>query len=114
MVTAYSFGRIVVDGREYRKDLIILADGSVYHPWWRGEGHSLTHDDMEAVMAAPPDIVVVGTGAYGRMSADKSLLDWLESAGVTLKLLPTDKAVAEYNSALESGKKVAACLHLTC
>lgn len=114
MVESYSFGRIVVDGREYRKDLIILADGSVHHPWWRNAGHTLTYDDIQSVMAVPPEIVVAGTGAYGRMSVDKSLASRLDSKGISLRVLPTDKAVPEFNSLVESGKKVAACLHLTC
>lgn len=114
MVSSYSFGRIVVDGQEFRKDLIILADGSIHHPWWRSAGHSLSYEDMGPVMAAPPEIVVVGTGAYGRLSAEKSLVPRLESEGISLRIMPTEKAVSEYNSLVESGRKVAACLHLTC
>jgi hypothetical protein len=39
----YEFGRIIIDGREETKDLIILPD-RVVRNWWRQEGHALVVD----------------------------------------------------------------------
>jgi hypothetical protein len=44
----YSFGRIVVDGDEHTRDLIVLPDRVVAN-WWRREGHSLVIEDLEQV-----------------------------------------------------------------
>jgi hypothetical protein len=35
MIDAYSFGKMTINGKEFRKDLIILPDGSVLSPWIR-------------------------------------------------------------------------------
>jgi hypothetical protein len=41
----YSFGRIVVDGEEQTRDLIVLPH-RVLTNWWRREGHSLAVEDL--------------------------------------------------------------------
>jgi hypothetical protein len=62
----YEFGRIVVDGREETRDLIILPN-RVVRNWWRQEGHALVVDDLREVLDELPSQLVVGTGANGRM-----------------------------------------------
>jgi hypothetical protein len=41
----YEFGRIMIDGRQETKDLIILP-GRVVRNWWRHDGHALVLDDL--------------------------------------------------------------------
>jgi hypothetical protein len=45
----YEFGRIVVDGRQETKDLIILPH-RVVRNWWRLDGHALVLDDLAEVL----------------------------------------------------------------
>ncbi|MFQ5909498.1 MAG: hypothetical protein ACE5IJ_02115 [Thermoplasmata archaeon] len=45
MIDSYEFGRIVIDGNEYRSDVIIDSDG-VDAGWWRKEGHSLCAEHL--------------------------------------------------------------------
>jgi hypothetical protein len=56
----YEFGRIVIDGREETRDLIILPD-RVVRDWWRQEGHVLVVDDLGEVLDELPTHLVVGT-----------------------------------------------------
>jgi hypothetical protein len=42
----YEFGIIVIDGSEYRSDVIISND-RVQDNWWRKEGHRLALDDIK-------------------------------------------------------------------
>jgi hypothetical protein len=49
----YEFGRIVVDGREETRDLIILPI-RVVRNWWRQEGHALVVDDLREVLDELP------------------------------------------------------------
>jgi hypothetical protein len=114
LIEAYSFGFIKIDGREFRKDLIILPDGSVHHPWWRRSGHRLTLADLEPVLAASPDSMVVGSGAYGRMKAAPGLEEELAGRGIEVEMLPTEQAVERFNTLVSSGAMAVACLHLTC
>jgi hypothetical protein len=62
----YKFGRIVVDGCQKTKDLIILPD-RVVRNWWRKDGHALVLKDLADVLNELPGHLVVGTGADGRM-----------------------------------------------
>jgi hypothetical protein len=111
VLSDYSFGRILVDGREHRKDLIVLPDGVVSN-WWRKEGHSLVLDDLRDVLGRLPPRLIVGTGAYGRLSPHEETIRELERRGITVDALETEQAVLRYQE-LEPAE-TAAALHLTC
>jgi hypothetical protein len=42
----YSFGCMEINGKPYRKVLMILPDGTSLHPWWRRAGHTLSLPDI--------------------------------------------------------------------
>ncbi len=107
----YSFGRIVVDGEEHSKDVIILPNRVVPN-WWRKDGHSLVIEDLEDVIDELPQTLFVGTGAYGRMHPRPETIEQLKARGVEVETLTTDRAVARYNDSDTS--TTAAALHLTC
>ena len=115
----YSFGRVLVDGREETKDVIVLPE-RVVRNWWRRDGHSLVLEDLEAVMDELPARLVVGTGAYGRMRPgaygrmrpDPETIEKLRERGVEVEALPTEEAVRRYQAA--NPAETAAALHLTC
>ena len=114
MIDSYSFGCMVLDGKRYTKDLIILPDGAIVHPWWRKTGHALAISDVRDVIAASPEILVVGTGSPGLMQPEGDLCKELEAMGIETRVMPTNEAVEEYNTLRGQGKNVAACFHLTC
>lgn len=112
-INSYSFGKIVVDGTEYTADLIILPD-RVYSSWWRKEGHSLCMEDLVEIFKDKIEIIVVGTGAYGRMKVPDEVIRELKQKGIETYIAETEKAVALFNKLTEEGKKVAGAFHLTC
>lgn len=112
-ITHYSFGKITVDGVEYQADLIVFPD-SVYKSWWRKEGHSLCLEDLEEVLKRDVEILIVGTGAYGKMKVPEELKSVLKSKGIEVKVFETDRAVKEFNTLIEQHQKVAGAFHLTC
>lgn len=112
-IESYEFGRVVVDGREYRADVIILPE-RVVGDWWRLEGHGLAPEDLKEVVAAKPKTLIVGTGAYGVLSVPEDTVTFLEGRGIKLEAHETAKAVRRYNELAASGERVAAGLHLTC
>jgi hypothetical protein len=85
-IDEYQFGRIVVDGRERTKDLIILPERIVDN-WWRA-------------------------GAYGRLNPDPGLLRDLKERGLNVEVLETGAAVDRYRESNPAA--TAAALHLTC
>jgi len=107
----YEFGRIVVDGQEEQRDLIILPDRVVGN-WWRRHGHALVPEDLDEVLDDLPERLVVGTGAYGRMRPDQATVERLTARGVTAESLPTGQAVRRYGELPPA--RTAAALHLTC
>lgn len=113
MIDFYSFGKIKVAGRDYSSDIIIYPDGRVQDTWWRQQGHRLASSDIKALIAAEPEVIVVGTGSVGLMQPAGGLVDLLVEMGVELIALKSGKAVQVFNRLVEK-KKVGACFHLTC
>ncbi|MGQ9543930.1 MAG: Mth938-like domain-containing protein [Candidatus Bathyarchaeia archaeon] len=115
MIDMYEFGVIVVDGKRYVKDLIILP-GKVLEGWWRREGHNLTLEDLKELleMKVPPEVLVVGTGYSGMMNVSREVEDHLRFKGIELIVKPTRHACQIFNSLLRSKRMVTAALHLTC
>lgn len=112
MIEDYGFGRITINGKTYHADLLLFPE-HVDDRWWREESHQLKLEDLRAVMEARPDILVVGTGYFGRMHLDPMVTDRLEQEGIQLIACETKKACAEFNR-LRATQKVVAALHLTC
>lgn len=112
MIDAYAFGRITVDGTEYRADLLLLPD-RVLDSWWRKEGHNLCLEDLGEALAVKPEVLVVGQGRPGLMKVPKALVEDLERRGIEVRVAPTEQAVRTYNE-LAGKRKVVAALHLTC
>jgi hypothetical protein len=110
-IEGYRFGRLMVDGQEETRDLIILPD-RVVRNWWREDGHSLVREDLDDVLDDLPERLIVGTGASGQMRPDPEILRDLRTRGVEVEVLRTGDAVARYGSLDPAG--TAAALHLTC
>ncbi len=109
----YSFGCGVAGETRYTSDLIVFED-EMHAPWVRQAGHSLATEDLQWVLARKPEVIIVGTGAYGVLTVPQKLIDELSAQGIKLAALRTAAAVEEYNERAQEGERVAACLHLTC
>ena len=107
----YSFGRIVVDGEEHTRDLIVLPE-RVVPDWWRREGHSLALEDLDEVKDELPERLILGCGAHGQLQPPAAVIEALEKRGITVEVVPTEEAVRRYGESDE--RHTAAALHLTC
>jgi hypothetical protein len=110
-IEQYRFGRVVIDGTEQTRDVIVLPHRLVTN-WWRRDGHALVLEDLEEVLEELPDRLVVGTGADGRMRPDPACLDQLMERGIEVEVLRTDEAIHRYETLDQ--RRTAAALHLTC
>lgn len=113
MIEKSAFGSIQIDGKMYTTDIIIYPDGRVSENWWRRHGHRLRLEDIDNLILAKPDVIVIGTGVYGRMLPDPSLEKELSDQGIELVLAPTDEAVSRFNR-LRPSRRTGAGFHLTC
>lgn len=108
----YSFGKIVIDGKTFTSDVIIYL-GRVDASWWRKQGHYLQADDLDDIIRAKPDMLIVGTGYSGVMTVPDETVRFVVSKGIEIRVERTGKAVELYNNIKKEGTVIAA-LHLTC
>ncbi len=106
----YSFGKIVIDGKRYSDDVILL-EKKVIDGWWRKRGHRVGKNDLDKIVNFDPDILIIGTGSSGRMSVPSKLPRRLN---FEVESYPTKKACERYNKLVNSKKKIAGGFHLTC
>lgn len=113
-IESYSPGRVIVDGVELHRDVIVLPD-RVLTEWWRRDGHSLAIEDLDDVLDDLPERLILGCGHSSQLHPDPAVLETLRERGVKVEALPTDQAVERF-SELEARDPaaVAAALHLTC
>ena len=110
-IDGYRFGRVLVDGEEHRRDVIVMPH-RVVHGWWRRDGHALILEDLDEVLEELPEHLVIGTGADGRMRPEQATLDALRARGIVVDALPTGAAVRLFGEL--DPTRTAAALHLTC
>ncbi len=111
-IDSYEFGRIVIDGRKYTQDVIISGD-KIRDKWWRKEGHMLHKEDIGEILDEEPEVLIIGTGAYGVMKVSGEVTELLESRGIEFRIEKTGDACRLYNE-ISKEKNVVAALHLTC
>jgi len=113
MINDYHFGSITINDRTYRSDVIIYPD-KVDASWWRKEGHALYLADIKEIIDQNPEVLIVGTGAYGVLKVSDEVYELAAEKGIELIVRKTEEACKEFNRLSQSGKKVVAALHLTC
>ena len=112
MIDSYGFGRITVDRKTYRSDLIIFPD-RVVDSWWRKEGHILCLEDIQEILDYCPEVLVIGQGKPGLMKVPAATLQAIKQRGIEVHVAATEQAVCKYNE-LSANRKTVAALHLTC
>jgi len=112
-IDSYSFGKVVIDGRKYSSDCLIIGD-YVRPGWRRKRGHLLSDDDLKPVIEAAPEVLVIGCGASGAMRVPDEVVNFLAENGIESQVHNTGQAVRRFNQLKQKGLDVAAAFHLTC
>jgi len=120
-IDSYEFGKMVIDGEEYTKDLIVYGD-TIIENWRREKGHVLISDDLQPLWDLfgnkhfAFDALVLGMGRDGILKLSPDWKEWVKFDLWVhqIDFLPTQDAVELYNKRLENGEKVAGAFHLTC
>lgn len=116
-VDSLSFGSIVVDGREYDYDVVVLPDGTVKEREATRElfgSHSIIKVEIEALVYAKPDVIIVGTGISGAARVASEATTYARENNIELIVLPSNEAIDRLNWLVDEGKRVAALIHITC
>jgi hypothetical protein len=112
-ISEYEFGSIVIAHRTYTSD-VIVAPEQVIDSWWRKQGHNLQIEDLADIVNAKPDMLIIGTGYYGRMHVPDKTKQYLEERGLKVIQAKTRDAVTEFNQLQKEYARIVAALHLTC
>ncbi|UCF04667.1 MAG: hypothetical protein JSV33_12175 [bacterium] len=112
-IDAYDFGTITIGGRIFRNDVIIYPDRIT--DWWRKQGHLVQVEDLTEILAAKPDVLLIGTGYYGSMRISNEAGRICSEKEVKLIARPTPDAWKLHNKLTDDdGTTVLTALHLTC
>ena len=106
-IDSYQFGKIVIDGKAYISDCLIIGD-SVQPNWWRKHGHLLAVEDLQSIIAAKPSFLVIGCGASELMKVSQDIGQVLHEHNIELFAANTYKAVAKFNELAEKGENALA------
>jgi hypothetical protein len=112
-IDGYRFGEMLVNGRSFTSDLIIFGD-RIEDQWWRENGHVVMLQDLDEVIRANPQVLVVGRGKLGAMKIPEETASAVEQAGIQIVDARTEEAVVVYNQIAHTGKTVVGAFHLTC
>jgi len=116
-IDSFSFGSIVVDGKKYRRDLILFPDGTVKQRkgglWIFGD-HNIKKEEIEELFQAGAEVALVGIGTSSKARVSDAARKYVQEANLDLSILPSSEAVEKWNQMLDQGKKVAALIHITC
>jgi hypothetical protein len=116
-IDSISFGSIVVEGKKYRRDVLLLPDGSVKQRkggFWIFGSHNIKREELEELSGAGAEVCVIGTGTNSQAKLSKEAKSFAEQAKLELHILPSRQAAPKFNQLLETGKKAAALIHITC
>jgi len=115
-IEEYEFGRIVIDGEEHSKDLVI--EGGKIRKRRKKPSKALKADYGHTPLSAEEEIpwgcsaLWVGTGMYGSLPLTPGLRKEAERRGVELVAEPTPRLIERIREGLPGGTNV--ILHLTC
>ena len=115
MIDKYLFGLIVIEGREYNYDVEVRWTGEVLE-WRRKKGHIFDVEDVKRAIERSPEVIILGTGAYGMASIAKECQEFMQSKKIKIVAKKTSEAIEIFNSIQSSKeqKRVIGLFHLTC
>lgn len=111
-INSYHFGEIVVTGEKYSSDVIIFP-GRV-EKWRSAKSHELGLGDITLALSESPEVLILGTGAYDRMTVLPEVPREVLARNIKLVVSPTGEACNMYNFYAQEAARVIAILHLTC
>jgi len=116
----FEWGRYKINGRVHSadgegvgKDICILK-GSV-REWAARKGHTLKPHMVACVLNAGVEILVIGSGVYGKVKVSKATQRAIKKGGISKLIIEkTPDACGTYNRLVQEGKHVALLAHGIC
>ena len=116
-VNRFDFGSIVIDGKQYSYDVVVLPDGTVKEREAgkaKFGGHTIGKAEIEELAKMKPETLILGTGTDGMATLSEDGQAYAGKAKLNLVVLPSSQAIQKLNQLTGEGKRVAALIHITC
>jgi uncharacterized protein len=110
VVTAYDEKSVTINHIRFSRSIIVLPDASPAL-WPVSDPDNLTPDDFSAVIAARPDLLIVGTGMRQRFLSPR-LIVYFSSQKIGIEYMNTRAACRTFNLLLSEGRRVALALFM--
>jgi|SRR3989344_3748372 len=108
MIQEYKLGAFIVSGRQFIGSIKIIDDKVRY---WERETLVLDVKDIEELLRAQPEFIVIGTGAGGLLKVSDAVRSAINNKGITMITAKTQEAIKRFNEFKEKNKKVAGIFH---
>jgi len=110
LFSAYGDDYLQLNEHKYHTGLYIHQN-SVTAPWGSDRLHDLCIDDLQAIIASPPEVVILGTG---RLTAfpDMDILDTMAEHHIGFECMDSRAAARTYNILVGEGRTVSAAMLL--
>lgn len=122
-IDSTSFEKITVDGIDFDHDVVIFPDCIKKRKKWiskekYGTSRKFTRDEMSEylgdVKKEDIDILIVGTGQYGKLGLMDEAKELLEEENIEFRELKTPEAIEFFNENKEPPREKIGIFHVTC
>ena len=103
MIQEYKLGAFIIDGKQFIGSIKIINDKVRY---WERETQILDVKDIEELLRAEPEFLVIGTGAGGLLKVPDAIRQSVNLKGISLIIGKTQEVVKRFNELKISKKKV--------
>jgi hypothetical protein len=113
-----SFGSITIDNNKIDHDVVIMLDGKVGRRRKKlskevyGTSHTISLKEAAYIYEKGTEVVVIGSGQYGRLKLSNEAESFFESKNVKVIVIPTKEAIEIWN--LEKERMAVGLFHITC
>lgn len=101
----------IMVGNEVWTRPIALTESGLIPDWHPAPVDRLSIDDLEPLIAAGPELIIVGTGEK-QILPNRDLMFAMARRGVGLEMMDTAAAARTFNVLLGEGRSVAAALYV--
>lgn len=116
-VNSFNFGSIVIDGKQYGYNVVVLPDGSVKEREASKTmfgSHNIRKNEIEELAKTEPETLIVGTGTSGMAAVSEEAQAYAREAKLDMVVLHSSEAIEKFNQLTDEGKRAAALIHITC
>lgn len=110
IIRGYGDDYFQVEGERFLAPLM-LHQGKVTSPWGPEKPSELTLDDLQTMMAEPPEILILGMGMRIQFPSEE-ILAALRKYHIGVEYMDSRAAARTYNIIVGEGRTVSACLFL--